>query len=384
MELEHSFTVPVPKSRAWDVLLDVERVAPCMPGATLDSVDGDEIRGRIKVKVGPINMMYAGTARFVEKDAELGIVTLEASGKETRGAGTASASVRSVLEDGGNETHVKVLTTLNVTGKPAQFGRGVMNEVGSKLLGIFAANLAATLAQDEGAVAGGAGAGGVSAAGTGAAGTGAAGTGAAGTGAAGAGAAGNGAAGGTATAASAANGAGPRPAAGATSAGAAGAGAVAEAGKRAADAPIDDLKLPARATSSLRKDGIATISQLATRSEDELLAIDGIGPASVDDIKAKLSDLGLALGQPALPKAASPAPAAAGAAPAAAAVSPAAPPVVPHASAARHAAHQLEDDAINLIKVAGLPVLKRAIPVLAGVIAVLLIGLRAKARRRRH
>src|SRR5712692_8580396 len=84
MELEHSFTVPVPRSRAWDVLLDVERVAPCMPGASLDSVDGDEIHGRIKVKVGPINMTYAGTARFIERDAEAGVVTLEATGKETR------------------------------------------------------------------------------------------------------------------------------------------------------------------------------------------------------------------------------------------------------------------------------------------------------------
>ena len=125
MELEHSFTVPVPMSRAWDVLLDVERVAPCMPGATLDSVDGEEIRGRIKVKVGPINMTYAGTARFIEKDAQAGVVTLEASGKETKGAGTASASVRSVLQDQGEQTHVAVHTTLNVTGKPAQFGRGV-------------------------------------------------------------------------------------------------------------------------------------------------------------------------------------------------------------------------------------------------------------------
>ncbi|MHB1433110.1 MAG: SRPBCC family protein, partial [Streptosporangiaceae bacterium] len=145
MELEHSFTVPVPRDRAWDVLLDVEKVAPCMPGATLDSVDGDEIRGRIKVKVGPINMTYAGTARFIEKDAESGVVTLEASGKETKGAGTASASVRSVLTDRGNETHVSVQTTLNVTGKPAQFGRGVMNEVGGRLIGIFAANLATVL-----------------------------------------------------------------------------------------------------------------------------------------------------------------------------------------------------------------------------------------------
>ena len=297
MELEHSFTVPVPKNRAWDVLLDVERVAPCMPGATIDSVDGDEIRGRIKVKVGPINMTYAGTARFIEKDEEAGIVTLEASGKETRGAGTASASVRSVLEDGGNETHVKVLTILNVTGKPAQFGRGVMNEVGGKLLSIFAANLAATLAQDEGAA-------------PGAAGTAADGAGAAGGGAAGAAVTGGATTGATAAAASAANGAGPRPAA----------GQEAPAGEPTAGAPIDDLKLPARATSSLHRDGIATIRQLATKSEAELLAIDGIGPASIDDIKTKLNDLGLALGQPptppaapsaATPPAATPAPAAA-------------------------------------------------------------------------
>src|SRR5690242_16966952 len=228
MELEHSFTVPVPKSRAWDVLLDVERVAPCMPGATLDSVDGDEIRGRIKVKVGPINMTYAGTARFVERDKEQGIVTLEASGKETRGAGTASASVRSVLEDRGDETHIKVKTTLNVTGRPAQFGRGVMNEVGGRLLDIFASNLATTLAQPEGAVANG-------------------------------------------------QLAGPPPTdqAAAPEAEQAAAPAAEQGGATSpADASIDDLKLPARATSSLRREGISTVGQLATKSEDELLAID--------------------------------------------------------------------------------------------------------------
>src|ERR1022692_1335286 len=149
MELEHSFTVPVPIDRAWDVLLDVERVAPCMPGATVPSVDGDEGHATIKIRVGPINMTYAGTARFVEKDQAAGMVLLEASGKETRGAGTASAKVRSVLTDAGDETHVTVLTTLNVTGKPAQFGRGVMNEVSGKLLTIFAANLAALLAEPD-------------------------------------------------------------------------------------------------------------------------------------------------------------------------------------------------------------------------------------------
>jgi carbon monoxide dehydrogenase subunit G len=358
MEMEHSFTVPVPKDRAWDVLLDVERVAPCMPGASLDSVDGDEIRGRIKVKVGPINMTYAGTARFIERDKDAGIVTLEASGKETRGAGTASASVRSVLEDRGNETQVTVLTTLNVTGKPAQFGRGVMNEVGGRLLNIFATNLAATLAEDDTpapASAGGNGSGTTTS--------------------------------GSATTSAATNGAGPAAttqAADSTPAGVAGAEATGAATASPASAPaasgsspaaaIDQLKLPARATSSLRRKGIATVGQLATKNEDELLAIDGIGPASVDGIKAKLADLGLKLGQP---KAAQPASAPAPA-------TSAAPAHVPHAAAGRHAAHQLEDEALNLFKVAALPVLKRAIPVLVGVAAALLIGMRAKARRHKR
>ncbi|MGH3398305.1 MAG: SRPBCC family protein, partial [Streptosporangiaceae bacterium] len=149
MELKHSFTVPVPLDRAWDVLLDVKRVAPCMPGATLDSVDGDDITGKIKVKVGPISMTYAGKASFTERNREAGVVTLEASGKETRGAGTASASVRSELTGDGDQTHVTVLTSLNVTGKPAQFGRGVMNEVSGKLIGIFAGNLAKMIAAGD-------------------------------------------------------------------------------------------------------------------------------------------------------------------------------------------------------------------------------------------
>lgn len=348
MELEHSFTVPVPRDRAWDVLLDIDRVAPCMPGATIDSVDGDEIHGRIKVKVGPINMTYAGTARFVERDKATGVVRLEASGKETRGSGTASATVRSVLEDKGAATDVVVLTTLNVTGKPAQFGRGVMNEVGGRLLSIFAANLAATLAEQEG---------------TGAAGV-------------------------------------PAPAA-AQAATTEPSGAAAEPAV-AADAPIDDLKLPARAASSLQREGIKTVGQLAAKTESELLTIDGIGPASVVDIKARLTELGLTLGQPVPQPAAAAAPsqpaaaaappqpaAAAGTAAAAGAAGPAgaavaAAPPAPLVQTASEAAHKLEDDAINLLKVAGLPVLKRAIPVLAGLTALFLIGLRRRMRRRRN
>ncbi len=150
MELEHSFTVPVPADQAWDVLLDVERVAPCMPGATLDSVEGDEIKGRIKVKLGPVSMTYAGTARFTERDRDAGVVTLKASGKETRGAGTAAATIRSELHDQGGQTEVTVHTSLNVTGRPAQFGRGMMADVSAKLIGVFASNLADMLATGNG------------------------------------------------------------------------------------------------------------------------------------------------------------------------------------------------------------------------------------------
>jgi uncharacterized protein len=152
MELEHSFTVPVPADQAWDVLLDVERVAPCMPGATLDSVDGDEIKGRIKVKVGPISITYAGTARFTERNRDAGVVTLEATGKETRGSGTAAATVRSELHGQDGQTEVTVHTSLNVTGRPAQFGRGVMSDVSAKLIGIFATNLADMLAAGNSSV----------------------------------------------------------------------------------------------------------------------------------------------------------------------------------------------------------------------------------------
>jgi uncharacterized protein len=147
MKLEHEFTVPVPVDEAWRVLLDVERVAPCMPGATLLSVDGEEFTGSVKVKVGPIQVTYKGTARFVERDEAAHRAVIDASGKEARGTGTAAATVHTLLRDaGGGATSVSVETELNVTGRPAQFGRGVMEEVGAKLVKQFADRLAAELA----------------------------------------------------------------------------------------------------------------------------------------------------------------------------------------------------------------------------------------------
>ena len=158
IELDHSFTVPVPPDQAWDVLLDVKTIAPCMPGATVDEVDGDVVNGRIKVKVGPVSLTYKGTAKFTERNPETRVVVVEAAGKETRGAGTASATVRASLapEASGTGTEVTMHTTMNVTGRPAQFGRGVMVEVGGKLVEQFAANLAKLIAGDTGsAVSGG-------------------------------------------------------------------------------------------------------------------------------------------------------------------------------------------------------------------------------------
>ena len=144
MEMDHSFTVSVPPDRAWNVLLDVERIAPCMPGATVDEFDGEVVTGRIKVKVGPVSLTYRGTAKFTERDDAAQVVVVEAAGKETRGAGTASATVRASLEPepSGQATKVTMHTTMHVTGRPAQFGRGVMVEVGGKLVEKFAENLA--------------------------------------------------------------------------------------------------------------------------------------------------------------------------------------------------------------------------------------------------
>ncbi len=145
MQLENSFTVPVPVDEAWRVLLDIERIAPCMPGAALDTVTGDEFTGRVKVKLGVITLTYQGKASFVEKDEAAHRAVIDARGRDQRGNGTASAVVTATLAAEGDRTRVDVLTDLNITGRPAQFGRGVMTDVGNKLLGQFADQLAAQL-----------------------------------------------------------------------------------------------------------------------------------------------------------------------------------------------------------------------------------------------
>jgi carbon monoxide dehydrogenase subunit G len=311
MELEHSFTIPVPLERAWQVLLDVEQVAPCMPGATVDSVEGDVVTGRVKVKVGPVTLTYSGKARFTERDEQARSITLEASGKEMRGAGTASATVHSWLQDEGGQTRITVQTTMNVTGRPAQFGRGVMVDVGGRIIEKFAANLAAQLAS----------------------------------------------AGQAAAPAMSGDGHGTAVPDGQLGPAASGDGA--------RQLPIEDLHLPVRAYNSLRREGIHTVGDLSARNEADLRAIANLGPQSVNEIKQKLAErgLGLASGE-----------AAAATAPLQATPSLATPP---------QAARPPDEDAIDLLSVAGFPVLKRALPVV-GVVAVFVVMLFLLGRRRRR
>ncbi len=352
MELKHSFTVPVSVDRAWDVLLDVERVAPCMPGATLDSVDGNDITGKIKVKVGPISMTYAGKASFTERNREAGLVVLEAAGKDTRGAGTASATVRSELTAAGDSTEVTVLTTLNVTGKPAQFGRGVLNEVGGKLIGIFASNLAEMIAAGTGSGAG----------------------------------SGSGSAGGAEEAAGGGAGGAEPPS-----------GAKVQASEKAPGAdlaqPIEDLNLPVRAYNGLRREGVHTIADLVTKTAEQLLAIDNIGPAYVEEIRQRLADRGLSLSDAPLGEskviangAASPNGISGVGTPKPAsreqADQPGRVPLRPVPSPSPEPSWQPDDDAIDLLSVAGFPVLKRAIPIAAGMVAAAIGALIFRSRRR--
>jgi carbon monoxide dehydrogenase subunit G len=145
VKIEDEFRVAVPVEEAWKVLLDVERIAPCMPGAQLQEIEGDEFRGIVKVKVGPITAQYKGVARIESADEATHTVVIKADGRDTRGQGNASATVTAVLEPDGTGTVVKIDTDLNITGKVAQFGRGVMADVSEHIIDQFAANLATEL-----------------------------------------------------------------------------------------------------------------------------------------------------------------------------------------------------------------------------------------------
>jgi len=363
MELEHSFVIPVPPEQAWGVLLDVEKVAPCMPGATVDSVDGDDVKGRMKIKVGPVALTYAGTAKFTEKDEQARKVVLEASGKETRGSGTAAATITSTLSDEGGQTRVVVHTTMTVTGRPAQFGRGVMAEVGGRVIQKFATNLAAQLS-------GGAAAPAASA---------------------------------PAVAAAASTGTERQSATAAASSGAdrtaADQATADQAPEDQAKMPIEELNLPVRSYNSLRREGVATVGSLTALSEQDLLAIDGLGPASVKEIRQRLADRGLSLGTAAGGNGGPSAAAAAAAAPVGATAATQAAPVAgpgPVAGAAAdrdlaaangllppQGARPPDEDALDLLSVAGLPVLKRVLPAIGvALFGAVLFGLLRRRRRR--
>jgi len=141
MELTNDFRVALPIERAWAVLTDVELIAPCLPGAQLTEIEGDDYRGVVKVKVGPITAQYKGAAKIIEADEAARRIVLKGEGRDTRGQGNASALVTVLLAEDGTGTNVSVDTDLNVTGKVAQFGRGVMADVSAKLLGQFVKSL---------------------------------------------------------------------------------------------------------------------------------------------------------------------------------------------------------------------------------------------------
>ncbi|WP_068264328.1 SRPBCC family protein [Janibacter limosus] len=147
MQLTHTFTVPAGIEQTWEALGDIESVAGCFPGAQVTSADETSFEGTVKVKLGPIALVYKGSGEFVDKDASAHRMAIKALGKDKRGNGTAGADVVATMTElGASSTQVEVVTDLNVTGKPAQFGRGVMQDVSDKLLGQFVDCLAGRLA----------------------------------------------------------------------------------------------------------------------------------------------------------------------------------------------------------------------------------------------
>ena len=147
MDLTHRFTVPTSVEDTWAHFNDIASVAECFPGAQVTSVDGDTFSGSVKVKLGPIALVYNGSGHFVEKDETAHRFVVEAKGKDKRGNGTAGATVTLSMAGADTGTDVEVLTDLAITGKPAQFGRGVMQDVSDKLLGQFVACLESRLGE---------------------------------------------------------------------------------------------------------------------------------------------------------------------------------------------------------------------------------------------
>ena len=155
MELKSDFEVSVGVDRAWDVLTNPELIAPCLPGARLDEVEGDEFRGAVKVRVGPISAEYRGKATMVELNRDDLRIVIRAEGRDTRGAGNAAADITALMEAASeNSTKVEVTIDLKISGKVAQFGRGVLGDVSAKLMGKFVDNLEEMLSESAGAEAG--------------------------------------------------------------------------------------------------------------------------------------------------------------------------------------------------------------------------------------
>ncbi len=150
MQLLNEFEVALPPEKTWTLLTDLEKVAPCLPGASITSVDGDDYHGRAKIKVGPITAEYKGVAQFKELDESAHTAVLLARGKDARGQGDATANVRATLHPKGGGTRVVVETELALTGKVAQFGRGVLADVSGALMTMFAQRLQEMVAAEGG------------------------------------------------------------------------------------------------------------------------------------------------------------------------------------------------------------------------------------------
>lgn len=137
MELEHHFEVPADIATTWATFNDLEQVVPCFPGATLTSVDGDDFEGTVRLKLGPISLTYGGKGTFIERDEGAGVVVMEAQGMDRRGNGAAGITVRATLSEIEGGTAVDVVSKVNISGKPAQFGRGMIQRVSDRMLGQF-------------------------------------------------------------------------------------------------------------------------------------------------------------------------------------------------------------------------------------------------------